>query len=184
MLSEMIVGIMLGENYPVMMMLFVLIVTSAMFVPWEAQWQGSLGFVAMGAFIANAIGGVAEANDPQQWLSLTVLMAFAVSFAALKAYYQRQQRLVVDLEKAARRHFRPHRRSWNSCPAPLRQLISPQKRSPGRKIIAAPIPALRVDSAVLIDSGRRQRQSQPTTWRSSRADTKINPQAWAASAQR
>jgi signal transduction histidine kinase len=98
MLSETVAGILVSENDPVMMMLFVLIVTSAMFVPWEARWQGSLGFLAVGAFIANAIGGVAEENDPQQWLSLTVLMAFAMSFAALKDYYRRQ--LVVDLEKS------------------------------------------------------------------------------------
>ena len=86
MISVTIAGIVVDEDDPVMMALFVLIITSAVTVPWNARWQAALGLIALGSFTVNALTGVIEKNDLQQWLILTALMAFAVSFAALKDY--------------------------------------------------------------------------------------------------
>ena len=88
---------MLDKDEPVMMLLFVLIITSAVTIPWEARWQSSLGVIALGVFTIAANG---DRNDLQQWLILTVMTGFAVSFAALKDYYRRQQWTLLNLEKS------------------------------------------------------------------------------------
>ena len=95
MINATISGIVAHENDPVVMALLLLIITSAVTVPWNARWQAALGFLALGSFAANALKGVIEENDLQQWLILTALMAFAVSFAALKDIYRRQRSLIV-----------------------------------------------------------------------------------------
>ena len=82
------------------MALLVLIIASAVTVPWNARWQAAVGFIALGSFAVNALTGVIEENDLQQWLILTALMAFAVSFAALKDIYRRQRFLMLDLDKS------------------------------------------------------------------------------------
>jgi hypothetical protein len=61
---------MLDKDEPVMMLLFVLIITSAVTIPWEARWQSSLGVIALGVFTIAANG---DRNDLQQWLILTVM---------------------------------------------------------------------------------------------------------------
>ena len=98
--SATMAGIIVDKDGLVLMALFVLIITSAVTTPWNALWQTSLGIVALGAFTVTALTGVVHENDLQQWLILTVLILFTVSFATLKDYYRRQQWLVVDLEKS------------------------------------------------------------------------------------
>ena len=100
MISVTISGIVVDEDDPVMMALLVLIIASAVTVPWNARWQAAVGFIALGSFTVNAVTGVIEENDLQQWLILTALMAFAVSFAALKDIYRRQRFLMLDLDKS------------------------------------------------------------------------------------
>ncbi len=100
MLSFTIAGIVLDEDDPVLMGLLVLVITSAVAIPWNARWQASVGLIALGSFTASALTGVVQENDLQQWLILTALMAFAVSFAALKDFYRRQRWLILDLEKS------------------------------------------------------------------------------------
>jgi signal transduction histidine kinase/CheY-like chemotaxis protein len=100
MISVTVAGLVVDEDDPVLMTLFVLIITSAVSIPWDARWQGALGLVALGSFTLSAMIGAVERNDLQQWLILAALMAFAATFAALKSFYRRQQWLVVDLEKS------------------------------------------------------------------------------------
>ena len=100
MLSLTIEGIVVDEDDPVLMGLLVLVITSAVVIPWSARWQASVGLIALGAFTISAMTGVVEENDLQLWLILTALMAFAVSFAALKDFYRRQRWLILDLEKS------------------------------------------------------------------------------------
>ncbi len=99
-LSVTIAGTVVNENDPVLLALFVVIITSAVTIPWAARWQGALGFIALGAFAISEVTGKLENNDLQQWLILTALVAFAVSFAALKDFYRRQLWLIVDLDKS------------------------------------------------------------------------------------
>jgi signal transduction histidine kinase/DNA-binding response OmpR family regulator len=100
MLSVTVAGLVTDEDDPVLMALLLLVVTTAVTIPWSAHWQASVGLIALGAFTINAMTGVVEENDLQQWLILTALMAFAVSFAGLKDFYRRQQWLVADLAKS------------------------------------------------------------------------------------
>ena len=100
MLSLTIEGIVVDEDDPVLMGLLVLVITSAVVIPWSARWQASVGLIALVAFTISAMTGVVEENDLQLWLILTALMAFAVSFAALKDFYRRQRWLILDLEKS------------------------------------------------------------------------------------
>jgi hypothetical protein len=73
-LSVTLAGIIVDEDDPVLMTLFVLVITSAVSIPWEAKWQGMLGLVALGSFSVSAMTGTVKQNDLQQWLSLTLLI--------------------------------------------------------------------------------------------------------------
>ncbi len=99
-LSVTIAGLVVDEDDPVMLAMFVLVITSSLTIPWSARWQVSLGLLALCAFTVNAMTGVVQENDLQQWLILAALMLFAVSFAALKDFYRRQQWLILDLDKS------------------------------------------------------------------------------------
>ena len=98
--SVTIKGIVIDDDDPVQMALLVLVITSAVTVPWNAGWQAAVGLCAVGAFTVCAMTGVVEENDLQQWLVLTALVAFAVSFAALKDFHRRQRWLIQDLDKS------------------------------------------------------------------------------------
>jgi hypothetical protein len=73
MVSVTLTGIVVDEDDPVLITLFVLIITSAVTIPWDARWQGSLGIIALGAFTITVMTGVVEENDLQQWLTLAIL---------------------------------------------------------------------------------------------------------------
>ena len=100
--SAAIGGIVVNEDAPVLITMFVLVFTSGLSIPWEAKWQGTLGLVTVGAFALCAPLGRVESADLQHGVILLTLVAFAVTFAALKDTSRRQQWLIVDLDKSRR----------------------------------------------------------------------------------
>src|SRR5579864_1325837 len=92
------VGILVDEDEPVSMTLFLLVMDSAVFVPWNTRWQGMLGLVSLAAFTVVCFEGLVEPLDIQRWVILAATIGFGVSFTALKEFYYRQRLLNDELQ--------------------------------------------------------------------------------------
>ena len=86
-----------GKEEQLLLALLVLMLGTAMLVPWSARLQGVVVVACLPAFTYAALRGVARAGDFQRWLTLAATMAFAVSFTALKNQYRRQAILIAKL---------------------------------------------------------------------------------------
>ena len=91
------VAIAVNEDDPLLLTLFVVILGSALFVPWNVRWQGALALINLAAGTVLAAYGLIRPRDVERWTILTATTAFAVSFTALKDYYQRQKLLIGEL---------------------------------------------------------------------------------------
>jgi two-component system sensor histidine kinase/response regulator len=83
--------------------LFVLVLGTAVLVPWSVRWQGVFTLAGVIAFTIAALTGVVEPADSHRWLVLAAVGTFALSFTALKDHY-RSQAILIDalLEKEKR----------------------------------------------------------------------------------
>ena len=90
-------GIAVDEDEPVSMALFLLVLDSAVFVPWGTRWQGMLGLVSLAAFTVVSFEGLVEAQDIQRWIILAATSGFGASFTSLKEFYHRQMILSEEL---------------------------------------------------------------------------------------
>ena len=85
----------IDQDEPLVLALFVLVLGTAVLVPWSARWQGLLSLASLTAFAIAAADGVVETGDLHRWLVLAAIGAFALSFTALKGYY-RSQTILID----------------------------------------------------------------------------------------
>jgi len=92
-----IVAIAVNEDDPLLLTLLVVILGSALFVPWSVRWQGALALINLAAGTVLVWYGLIRYRDRERWIVLAVTTAFAVSFTALKDYYQRQKLLIEEL---------------------------------------------------------------------------------------
>jgi signal transduction histidine kinase/CheY-like chemotaxis protein len=95
-----VAAVWIDNDDAILMTLFLMIVTSAVTIPWNGQWQSSLGIAAVIAFTVAALTGAVEDHDLQQWMLLAALVPFAITTAVLKEYHRRQQWLIADLGKS------------------------------------------------------------------------------------
>jgi len=93
----------IDEDEPLLLALFVLILSAAAVVPWSARWQGLLTLASLVAFGIADASGVVEATDLYRWLVLAAAGAFALTFTALKDHYRVQTILIETLLGKERR---------------------------------------------------------------------------------
>jgi PAS domain S-box-containing protein len=93
----------ISEDEPLVLALFVLVLGSAVLVPWSARWQSALTLAGLVAFAISAVEGLIEPMDLHRWLVLAAVGAFALSFTALKDHYRAQAILIETLLDKERR---------------------------------------------------------------------------------
>lgn len=86
-----------GDDEPLLLALFVLVLGTTVLVPWSVRWQGVLTLASLIAFTIAALDGVIEPDDLQRWLVLAATVAFAMSFTALKDQHRGQALLIEKL---------------------------------------------------------------------------------------
>jgi signal transduction histidine kinase/CheY-like chemotaxis protein len=85
------------QDEPLVLALFVVVLSSATFVPWTLGWETIVAAMCMVAFTIASFVGVIEFTDVERWIILAVAAAFGLSFCALKETYLRQHRLNTAL---------------------------------------------------------------------------------------
>ena len=101
--SRTLLALVIGQDEPLLLALFVLALGTAVLVPWSARWQGLITLTGMLAFAVAAVGGVVESADLHRWMLLAAVAAFALSFTALKDYYRAQAILIETLLEKEKR---------------------------------------------------------------------------------
>ncbi len=95
--SRMLSTFAISEDEPLMLVLFVLALGTAVLVPWGVRWQGILTLAGLIAFAIAGVEGVVQPVDLHRWLVLAAVGAFALSFTALKDHYRSQAILIEAL---------------------------------------------------------------------------------------
>ena len=96
-------AIAIHQNEPLMLALFVLVLGTAVLVPWSVRWQGIFTLASLIAFAISAVMGLIELLDLDRWLMLTVMGPFALGFTALKDQYRDQAVLIETLLEKKKR---------------------------------------------------------------------------------
>ena len=96
-LSRTLMGIAMDEDEPVLLALFVLVLGTAMLVPWDLRWELGLMGAGLVSFTVVSLVGTVDLDDIERWLILAATMAFAANFVSLKKYYLRQAALIETL---------------------------------------------------------------------------------------
>jgi two-component system sensor histidine kinase/response regulator len=102
-LSHTLLAIAMDENEQALVALFVIVMITALLVPWSMRWQCALSVAGLVSFIIMSLTGTIEHGDLQRWVILGVTMAFGLCFTALKHNYFLQSEMVEDLRQ--NRHF-------------------------------------------------------------------------------
>jgi len=95
--SRTLAALVIRQDEPLLLALFVLALGTAVLVPWSARWQGLITLTGMLAFAVAAVGGVVQPADLHRWMVLAAVAAFALSFTALKDQYRAQAILIETL---------------------------------------------------------------------------------------
>jgi len=85
----------IDQDEPLLLALFVLVLGTAVLVPWSVRWQGVLTLAGLIAFAIAAMNGAVKPADLHRWLVLAAIGAFALSFTALKSHH-RSQTILID----------------------------------------------------------------------------------------
>ena len=104
--SRTFLTIAINEDEPLVLMLFVLVLGTAVLVPWGTRWQGVLTLAGMLAFAVAVIDEAIEPMDFNRWMVLAAMSAFGLSFTALKEHHRCQVRLIEALMDKERRLVR------------------------------------------------------------------------------
>ena len=95
--SRTAMGIAMDEDEPVLMLLYVLVVGTAMLVPWSLRWELWLMGAGLASFTVVSFVGAIDLYDLQRWLILAATMAIAANFMSLRKYYLAQGALIETL---------------------------------------------------------------------------------------
>lgn len=95
--SRTLLSFAINKNEPLVLMLFVLVLGTAVLVPWDWRWQGMLTLAGLFAFALAVMGGAVEPMDLDRWMVLAAIGAFGLSFTALKEHHRSQAVLIEAL---------------------------------------------------------------------------------------
>jgi PAS domain S-box-containing protein len=98
-LSHTLLAIAMDEEEQALVALFVIVMSTALLVPWSMRWQCVLSVAGLVSFIIMFLTGTIEHEDLQRWVILGVTMAFALCLTALKHNYFLQSEMVEDLRQ-------------------------------------------------------------------------------------
>ena len=96
--SRTMMGIAMDEDEPVLLMLFALVLGTAMLVPWSLRWELWVMGAGLLSFTVASFVGAMDLDDFPRWLILGATMAIAANFMSLKKYYLAQASLIETLK--------------------------------------------------------------------------------------
>jgi two-component system, sensor histidine kinase and response regulator len=94
-----IAALVIHDEEPLFVMFLILLLDTAIVVPWGGRYQGWLALVSLGCFALIASVGLIDRGDIPDWIALETAAALSVSLAALKVYLGRQRELIGDLKQ-------------------------------------------------------------------------------------
>jgi PAS domain S-box-containing protein len=92
-----------GQDEPLVLMLFVLVLCTAVLVPWSVRCQAILSLAGLVSFALTVTDGVIEPMDVSRWLVLSAVATFALTFAALKDQHRAQVNLIDKMRDKEKR---------------------------------------------------------------------------------
>src|SRR5215469_8986617 len=90
-------GIAMDEDEPVLLILYALVLGTAVLVPWDLRWELCLMGAGLASFTLVSFIGAVDLEDFQRWMILAATMAVAANFISLKKYYLAQASLIETL---------------------------------------------------------------------------------------
>jgi two-component system sensor histidine kinase/response regulator len=87
------------DEEPLFIALSVLVLVTAIFLPWGGRWQTCFAFFSVASFTLAASTGIIRAEDVPRWIVLAMATAFSISVASLKEYSNRQRNLIEELRQ-------------------------------------------------------------------------------------
>jgi two-component system sensor histidine kinase/response regulator len=92
-------ALVIHDEEPLFVMFLILLLDTAIVVPWGGRYQGWLALISLGCFALIAALGLIEKGDIPDWIALETAGALSVSLAAFKVYLGRQRRLIGELKQ-------------------------------------------------------------------------------------
>jgi PAS domain S-box-containing protein len=92
-------AVVIHDEEPLFVMFLILLLDTAIVVPWGGRYQGWLALISLGCFALIAAVGLIEKGDIPDWIALETAGALSVSLAAFKVYLGRQRRLIGELKQ-------------------------------------------------------------------------------------
>jgi PAS domain S-box-containing protein len=86
-----------GDDEPLFFALLVLMLDTAVLLPWSRRWQGVLSLANLVPFGVGIAAGIITPERLGRWVALAAVTGFSVSLASLKEYACRQRVLIQEL---------------------------------------------------------------------------------------
>jgi two-component system sensor histidine kinase/response regulator len=91
-------ALVVDNDEPLFLALAVLVMVSALFLPWGARRQGWFGIASLAAFTIEVVCGKVEPNDVPRGTALAAAIGLSVCVAWLRNYTNRQRILIGELQ--------------------------------------------------------------------------------------
>ena len=98
-----IAALMVHDEEPLFAAMLVVLLDTAIVVPWGGRRQFSLALMAVAGFGAIACAGLIRTEDIPDWIALEVAVGLSVSLASLRVYLAKQRELIGDLKNREER---------------------------------------------------------------------------------
>jgi PAS domain S-box-containing protein len=92
-------GILVGDEEPLFVTLFVLALDTAVIVPWGGRWQVWFACIGSMATVAAWACGIVTWEFAPQWMILIASMVFGLTLAFLRDYSLRQRLMIGELQR-------------------------------------------------------------------------------------
>ncbi len=90
-------ALLVDDEEPLFIALSVLVLVSAVILPWGGRWQAWFTAANVAAFTLAALTGIIHPEDVPRWIVLIVAVAFSINLASTKGYSNRQRVQIGDL---------------------------------------------------------------------------------------
>jgi PAS domain S-box-containing protein len=86
-----------GDDEPLFFALLVLMLDTAVLLPWSRRWQEVLGLAYLAPLLVGIAAGIVTRDHIGRWVALAAITCFSLSLSSLKEYARRQRILIEEL---------------------------------------------------------------------------------------
>jgi len=87
------------DEQPLFVAFLVLLLDTALILPWGGRWQCWLALINLASFLVIASAGLIQVEDTAHWLALEFMSLLSVSLSSLKVYLNSQRILIGQLRQ-------------------------------------------------------------------------------------